>query len=279
MPISNIATYYRPPDLRTALSLLREGRGRAVPLAGGTSLVGGPPRDVEAVVDLQDLQLDGMTLQADGGLSLGAMVTLAEMMENETVRGYADGFLVQAARYSAGSLVRNRATLGGTLIARAAMSDLVAALMALNATVTIVNNGEQRVTLDDFYRRRDYLLQPGALLTEIRLPAFAEGRHASLQRIARTLMDQPILSVAAAFSRNGGTVGDARLAAVGFGSAPACLVATQDALQGSEIGGKAFNAAIARAAEGLIVQSDHLATAEYRAAMLPILVQRALSQS
>jgi CO/xanthine dehydrogenase FAD-binding subunit len=279
MPISNIATYYRPPDLRTALSLLREGRGRAVPLAGGTSLVGGPPRDVEAVVDLQDLQLDRMTLQADGGLSLGAMVTLAEMMEDETVRGYADGFLVQAARYSAGSLVRNRATLGGTLIARAATSDLVAALLALNATVTIVDSGEQSVTLDDLYRRRDYLLQPGALLTEVRLPPFAEGRRASLQRIARTPMDQPILSVAAAFSRHGGTIRDARLAAVGFGSAPACLVASQDALEGTEIGAEAFNVAIARAAEGLAIQSDHLATAEYRAAMLPILVQRALSQS
>lgn len=276
MPISNIATYYRPPDLRTALSLLREGRGRAVPLAGGTSLVGGPPRDVEAVVDLQDLQMDGMTLQADGGLSLGAMVTLAEIMEDETVRGYADGFLVQAARYSAGSLVRNRATLGGTLIARAATSDLVAALLALNATVTIVDSAEQRVTLDDFYRRRDYLLQPGALLTEVRLPAFAEGRRASLHRIARTPMDQPILSIAAAFNRQGDTIRDARLAAVGFGNAPACLTVTQDALQGTEIGGEAFNAAIARTAEGLTIRSDHLATAEYRAAMLPVLVGRCL---
>lgn len=279
MSISNIATYHRPADLRAALNLLREGRGRAMPLAGGTSLVGNPPREVEAVVDLRDLQLDWISSDAEGGLSFGAMATLAALMDSDAVRGYAGGVLAKAARYSAGSLVRNRATLGGTLIARAASSDLVAALLALDATVTIMGNGEQTVSLEDFYRRRDYLLQPGALVTEVRLPAFVEGRRASLQRIARTPMDQPILAVAAALTRNEETVNDVRLAAVGFGSAPACLTTAQAALDGTEMGSDAFNAAVARAAEGLTIQSDHLATADYRTAMLPVLVRRALMQS
>jgi CO/xanthine dehydrogenase FAD-binding subunit len=276
MTISNVTTYHRPADLRAAANLLREGRGRALPLAGGTTLVGAPPRNVEAVVDLRDLHLDWITESADGGLSIGAMATLSALMGNSAVQGYANGVLGEAARFSAGSLVRNRATLGGTLIARAASSDLVAALLALNATVTIMDSGEQTVSLEDFYRRRFYLLQSGALVTEVRLPTLAESRSAVLQRIARTPMDQPILAVAAAFTRNEDTVSDVRLAAVGFGLAPACLSAAEGALNGTEVGNDAFDAAIARAAEGLAVQSDHLATADYRTAMLPVLVRRAL---
>ena len=71
MPISNIASYYRPATVAEALRLLSEGKGRAVPLAGGTALLGAPPPEVEAVVDLRDLQLDWIVAKGNGALALG----------------------------------------------------------------------------------------------------------------------------------------------------------------------------------------------------------------
>jgi probable selenate reductase FAD-binding subunit len=276
MAISNIAEYHRPQDIDSALRLLREGKGRAVPVAGGTSLVGIPPRDVEVVVDLHDLKLDWILAGEDGGLSLGAMVTLAALVDRDEARDYAGGILSQAARYTAANLVRNRATLGGTLVSRAGSSDLVAALLALDATVTVVDTGEQTVPLSDLYRRREYLLQPGALITEVTLPALGENSQARLERIARTPMDQPILSLAAVVTREGDRISNVRVAATGFGSAPARLSSLEEALPGQELDGEAFQAALEKVVNGLAIEDDHLASAEYRRAMLPVLARRAL---
>lgn len=262
MPYSNIVTYHRPEELDTALRLLREGKGRAVPLAGGTSLIGTPPRDVEAVVDLRDLRLDWITTQGDGGLSLGAMVTLEQLARDDRVRSYASGGVAQAARYAAGSLVRARATVGGTLVARAASSDLVAMLLALSAEVVVNRSTEKVVPLDDLYRRREYLLQPGSLITELRLPPLPEGASVRLERVARTPMDQPILAVAARVDER-----TARIGIVGLDEHPTVLDLPM---------GEAGAAEREQSLAAVRPQSDHLASAEYRREMVGVLVGRVL---
>lgn len=263
MTISNIASYHRPADLESALRLLREGRGRAVPLAGGTDLVGKPDRETEAVVDLRDLRLDWLIEQEEGALSMGAMVTLDRLASDEVVRGVAEGAVAEAARYAAGSLVRNRATVGGTLIARAATSDLVAALLALDASVVVNSGSAQDVTLEEFYRRQEYLLQPGSLLTEVRLPARPEGARVGMARIARTPMDQPIVTVTVM-----ATGESLRVGASGVAPMP-CLA----------VGAVGEAEAVAESLlAGVTVRDDHMASAAYRRAMLPVLIRRALGQ-
>lgn len=274
--ISNIASYHRPTDLQAALALLREGRGRTVPLAGGTSLLGNLPREVEAVVDLRDLRLDWV-LARETGLALGAMVALRALIEDEGSRGYAGGVLSEAARYEAGSLVRNQATLGGTLAGRAANSDLAAVLLALDAQVVVQGTSEQVVSLADLFRRRSYLLQPGSLLTEVRLPSLEEDCHVRLERVARTPMDQPILAVAALVQPEGNRIKQARVAVSGIGDMPHLLTTLNHHLPGLEVGSEPFESALRVVADGLTIKSDHLASASYRAAMLPVLVRRALA--
>lgn len=274
--ISNIASYHRPDDIQVALTLLREGRGRMVPLAGGTSLLGNLPREVEAVVDLRDLRLDWLLVR-EAGLALGAMVTLREVVEHEGSRRYAGGVLAEAARHEAGSLVRNQATLGGTLAGRAATSDLAAVLLAVDAQVVVQGTSEQVVSLGDLFRRRDYLLQPGALLTEVRLPALEEGTQVRLERVARTPMDQPILAVAAKVQREGNHLKQVRVAVSGISDMPHLLATLNHHLPGLEVGSEPFEAALRVVAEGLTIKSDQLASASYRAAMLPVLVRRALT--
>ncbi|MDQ4077965.1 MAG: FAD binding domain-containing protein [Chloroflexota bacterium] len=270
MPISNIASYHRPDNMEVALRLLREGEGRAVPMAGGTALVGHPPREVEAVVDLRNLRLDWIRAHEDGTLTLGATTTLNKLMTDEVVRDYGNGILAEAVRYTAGSLIRNRATLGGTLIARAATSDLVAVLLAVGASVVVRDGDQQVARLEDFYRRRDDFLRPGMLLTEVRLPTLTDESRLALHRVARTPMDQPILTVAALVTGH-----RARIAANGFGDGPALLIGQEQGF--TEINDlDSLDAAIQEAVEGLEIKGDQLASAEYRRAMLPVLVRRAI---
>ena len=55
--LRELTEYHQPSTLDEALKLLRRTRIKAVPLAGGTSLVPQAARDVQAVVDLNGLGL------------------------------------------------------------------------------------------------------------------------------------------------------------------------------------------------------------------------------
>ena len=82
----NLREYHRPADegttggLARALEILSRSGISTVPLAGGDILVGSGDEAVEAVVDLQGLGLDTVTIGA-GELRIGAMVTRTDLSE------------------------------------------------------------------------------------------------------------------------------------------------------------------------------------------------------
>jgi|GEM_PF-121374 CO/xanthine dehydrogenase FAD-binding subunit len=161
----NLTEYYRPATMAEALALLACDPEHTLPLAGGTHLLGQRNDAVRAVVDLSDLGLDGIAVspaqeesardgQGDGAdlsprplalpgrgetqvIRLGAMVTLQTLATHPLLLEVADGIVAQAAHCSATRLIRNAATVGGTLaIGAAATADLPAALLALDARLT-----------------------------------------------------------------------------------------------------------------------------------------------
>ena len=108
--------YVRPKSLDEVVRLLAEGESR--PHAGGTDLLGCLRDGVfgtATVVSLGGLAaMKGIRQTADGGLRLGALSTVAEVAENETVRErYAA--LAEAAASVASPQLRNQGTLGGNL--------------------------------------------------------------------------------------------------------------------------------------------------------------------
>jgi CO/xanthine dehydrogenase FAD-binding subunit len=108
-----VAGYERPTELGTALELLK--RPGARPQGGGTDLVGQLDRgitEVDTVVDLQDLGLQG--IEADGdGVRIGATTTLAQVAESALLEPYA--VVRTAASLAASPPLRNLGTVGGNL--------------------------------------------------------------------------------------------------------------------------------------------------------------------
>nr|WP_260762479.1 FAD binding domain-containing protein [Mycobacterium sp. SMC-4] len=88
-------------------------------LAGGTTLVDLMKLEVltpTRVIDINGLPLTGITVDADG-LRIGAMERMADVAENEAVRG--DFAMVsQALEFSASAQLRNMASMGGNLLQR-----------------------------------------------------------------------------------------------------------------------------------------------------------------
>ncbi|MCA9935643.1 MAG: FAD binding domain-containing protein, partial [Anaerolineales bacterium] len=131
MPKSPSA-FYQPATLPEALQLL--AKPDVLPLAGGTKLLAG---DVQgAVVDLQKLGLTAVTRNTHT-LTIGATLPLAELTKALPDDDTSPTALLRQAITLAGpNTYRNAATLGGTIASRLPDSELLAALLVLDAVLT-----------------------------------------------------------------------------------------------------------------------------------------------
>ena len=107
------AGYARPDTLEEAFELL--SRPGAVPLFGGTDLLGQIDREIVSPELLVDMARSGLDyVRAEGeGLAIGAGTTLAALASAELLVPYAA--LATAAGLAASPLLRNAGTVGGNL--------------------------------------------------------------------------------------------------------------------------------------------------------------------
>ena len=107
------AGYARPGTLEEAVELLAQPG--AVPLFGGTDLLGQIDREIvspELLVDMARAGLDYIRIEGDG-LAIGAGTTLATLASSELLAPYAA--VVTAAALAASPLLRNAGSVGGNL--------------------------------------------------------------------------------------------------------------------------------------------------------------------
>lgn len=247
-----IIEYHRPQTLDAALELLARTEPVTLPLGGGTMLNRPSPLRV-AVVDLQALGLD--TLARRGNfLDVGARVTL------QALAGFPEltEALPRAIRGEATYNLRQVATVAGSLVAAGGRSSFAAAMLALDATLTLAP-GDEMLELGNLLPLRPGRLR-GRLITRVTLPLNARLAY---EVAARTPDDLPIVCVAVAAWPSGRT----RVALGGFGAAPLL------AFDGSEAAGAEVAARSAYNQAG-----DEWASAEYRSEVASVLTGRAIKQ-
>ncbi|MBI4672918.1 MAG: FAD binding domain-containing protein [Chloroflexi bacterium] len=210
----NLQTIHKPTTIVDALMLLTQSG--VVALGGGTNLIAEKRRDVRAVVDLSALQLTFIETRGDG-IAIGATTTLAQVVESVALCDAASGVVTQGARQTHANILRNQATVAGTLIAEPD-GIFAVVLSALDARVTrafLENDAvaQQEIALADFFAQREMFLH-NALVTHITLPAESLKRHAAIETVARTPSDKAIVSVCAALEMENGIV---RAGAVALG--------------------------------------------------------------
>jgi CO/xanthine dehydrogenase FAD-binding subunit len=265
-----------------ALALLARPSVTGLPLAGGTALVFrlvGPNNEVEAVVDLSRLGLDLIERQGEM-LRLGAMATLADVVENPLCCSKAGGLLSRAARMNATVNVRNVATVGGVVVAGDAMSELLLALLALDAEVVIQShvNGLRSLPVGVFLRAPAGALA-SALLVEVRLSMPEGDVGAGFARVSRTPNDRPIVAAAAVLVREGDVAACVGLAMSGVAATPLRLSGIVEKMAGRPLTGSLLEEVLSGLAEQLEPVDDFRGSAEYRLAMAPIVARRALQEA
>lgn len=192
--------YHRPATLDEALALLGRRDANLVALAGGSRLVGlletRARTDVDGVVDLRDLALDGIEVQADR-LHVGATVTLSALLEHPVAADLADGLLRRAAQGEGPVNLRNVATLGGVVAAAEPDSEVYAALLALDAQVLMQSTGGPTAQPLATWAG----VPAGALITAVVIPLGAT--RGAVARVARTPADRPIVAALAVVAVDG----------------------------------------------------------------------------
>src|SRR3954451_2796077 len=131
--------YVRPDSLQEAVELLASS-ANARPLAGGQSLLNvlkHRAASVDLLVDISRLEeLRQIEAQADGGATIGAGVTYAELEHSDAMRS-SHPVVSEVASVTVDRQVRNRGTLGGNLCFAVPASIFPPLAVALNATMIV----------------------------------------------------------------------------------------------------------------------------------------------
>ncbi len=114
--------YHQPTSVKQASKLAEKGWDKALLFAGGTDVLGLLKDGVEspeALVNLKSLNsnLREIHFSENQGLTIGALVTIAEIAKHPQIKKYFPA-LAQAAQETASPQLRNMGTIGGNLCQR-----------------------------------------------------------------------------------------------------------------------------------------------------------------
>ena len=276
--------YYRARSLADVHSLMAAHPGAKL-LAGGHSLLpllklrlAAPP----AVIDIGRVaELRGITRQGDL-LRIGALTTHAELASSAELRTAAKA-LADAASWVGDPAVRNRGTIGGNVAHADPASDLPTVLVALDARMVAAGpRGERVIAAAEFFTGiMSTTLAEDEILTAVQVPAAARGQASAYEKFSHPASRYAVLGAAASITIKDGTCSAARVAIGGLLPAARRSPAVERALVGKALTDETIGAAAVQVTADLgnDVSGDLYASAEYRAAMAPIYVRRAIARA
>lgn len=316
----------QPSSAAEAQQLLAEHGSDAWVMAGGLDSfdwLKDRIKKPKVLVDLSGIgELKGIRAASDGGVEIGAMTTLTEVITNPMIR-QKFSLLSEGAEQAASPQIRNQGTLGGNVSQDARChyyragwpcyraggnlcyadtpegrnrehailhadrcvavnpSDSAPALIALDAKFVIRNSkGERVVDAEDYFIGPDIdithltILQPGDLLTAIRIPATFAGAQFYFEKVRdRNVWDFALMNVASAMTLLGGNIDKIRIAVNGAAARPLRLTAVEQMVQGKPRNGATGESAGKLAVEGAVPLQFN----SYKIPLMRNLVKRAIS--
>jgi carbon-monoxide dehydrogenase medium subunit len=274
--------YVRVTTVADALAALARFDGNARLLAGGQSLV--PLLSMRllrptAVIDITAIPgLDRIT-PGDGVVRVGALARYASLEASSLVRERIP-LLARAVPFVGDRQIRNRGTLGGALCHADPAGEMALCALTLGARLRIAGAGGRRQLTSEEFFQGPYTtaLDATDMLEEIEFPDGA-GTEAVVLEHARRHGDFAVVSVAVTGQPDAD--GTWRWIRIGLGAVadrPRYAERASALLAGTRLPSAAVREAAQRCLEEAEPASDVRASAEYRLHLIPILVERALTE-
>jgi len=277
--------YFAPATVDEALALLHEHGDEAKILAGGQSLM--PLMNLrlarpKVIVDINRISgLDGIAASADGGLAIGALARQRAVEKSALVRER-QPLLVAAMPLIGHFQIRNRGTIGGSIVHADPAAELPALSLLLDCEFLLARKGGARViaAADFFLGYLTTAIEPGELLTEIRMPKWRAGTFWGIDEIARRKGDFALVGVAVRAELNGGGIlQDIAIVMFGVGRKPQRIESAESILKGRPIEPGVLRALSQAIADELEPDSDIHASSAYRKEVGGVLARRVLESA
>jgi carbon-monoxide dehydrogenase medium subunit len=191
--------------------------------------------------------------------------------------------LHEAAPNIAHPQIRNRGTIGGSIVNADPAAELPVLMLALDARLKARNvQGERWIDAKDFFVGMfTTALEPDEILVEIELPLIVERTGWSFMEVAPRAGDYALMGVAAqvTLDKNGGCE-KARLVYLNAGDGPVDAKDAAQSLVGAKLDDKLIEAAAVMASENEITPYGNIhASPEFQTHLANVLTRKALKQA
>jgi CO/xanthine dehydrogenase FAD-binding subunit len=274
--------YAAPKSISETMTLLGEHGYDAKILAGGQSLM--PVMNMRLaqpsiLIDINGVEDMSRVEVSDDHIVLGATVRQQRLIDDAAIAG-ACPLLNYAAQYIAHRTIRNRGTIGGSLVHADPASELPALMVALDATMTVLGpDGEKEIPAGEFFV--DYMtvnIGPDELLTSVKIPRKnLDSSGWGFVEFSRRHGDFAIVAAVALLNLDDNrALSRARLVITGVGATPHVVEATDQYL-GQQLNEDGIKAIAKAAANELDPQDDIQGTSSYRRRLARVLSKRVLN--
>jgi carbon-monoxide dehydrogenase medium subunit len=272
--------YVRPSTVDEAVQALASAGEDAKVLAGGQSLLPVLRMRLATPTTLIDLgrvaELRGVREDGDA-LVIGSMTTHYDVQRDSLVAEHA-ALLKEATDTVADPQIRHRGTLGGAISHADPAGDLLAPVLALDASLVLAGpSGRRTVPAAEFFQDLfTTALAADELLVEVRVPKHT-GWRAHYEKFNRVAQAWSMVAVAVTVRTEAGVIEEARVALTNMGSTPIRASGVESALVGVQASADSIRAAASHAAEGTNPPVDSNADVEYRRHLAQVLTGRAIA--
>lgn len=261
-------------SVEEAITLRRDVGPKSLYIAGGTTVVPFASKGVDVLIDITGLGLDRTSDYGDL-ISVGATARLAGLLHPD-IRAEVP-ILYQAASVLGSPLLRNAATLGGSLAGIFLPSDIGVALLAAGAELYLIGDEPRTVAIGDLLE--EGWLSGYELITEVRVKKKRPGKGAGFSKFGRSAVDISLVNAAAAIEVSGRTIEELRIAVGQTGSRPVLLAGPAHGAGSREVSRDLLMELAEHAAASVKPKSDSRASADFRRDLVKVTVARALSDA
>ena len=278
--------YQAPDTLDAALDILAEHADDAKVLAGGQSLI--PAMNFRLLqptmlVDINKVSdLDYIEADDDGSVRIGGLTRQASMGSSEVIQKHAP-LLHEVIPNIAHPQIRNRGTLGGSLVHADPAAELPVVALALDAEIKVQSKDEERhIAARDFFLGTFYTdIMPNEIVTEVKLMALPDHSGYSFMEVARRKGDYAMMGTAALISLDdAGKCTSAKLVYLNAGDGTVVAEEAANLLVGETPSEEVFQAAAEKASKDEIDPMGNVhASEDYQRHLARVLTQRTLAKA
>jgi carbon-monoxide dehydrogenase medium subunit len=227
--------------------------------------------DLGRIKDLSYIKEEG------GQIRIGAMTTHFQVETSDLLRR-ACPLLPETASHLGDMQVRNKGTIGGSVAHSDPAADWPAAILALDAEIVAAGaKGDRVIKATNFFvEMLTTALQPGEVLREIRIPAGTGKVGQAYVKVRHPASGFAVVGVAVNLSIDGGKCQSVGVGITGVSPTAYRAANVEKALKGNALDAKTLGAASMHASDGVEVNSDLYASAEYRKQLAGVYTRRAL---